>query len=65
MMETGHVGVLTFIDYGNWPSLRTHLRFGFKPVREVLVLRIFGKLLSRACQSAGPIESQLAGAPVR
>jgi GNAT superfamily N-acetyltransferase len=48
MMESGHSGVLTFIDYGNWPSLRTHLRFGFRPVSEVFVLRILGKLVSRA-----------------
>ena len=47
MIESGHIGVLTFVDYGNWPSLRTHLRFGFKPASEVFVLRILGKLLSR------------------
>ena len=47
MMQTGQTGVLTFIDFGNWPSLRTHLRFGFQPVNEVLVLRILGVLLTR------------------
>jgi GNAT superfamily N-acetyltransferase len=52
MMESGHIGVLTFVDYGNWPSLRTHVRFGFKPVGEVFALRILGKLLSRASQAA-------------
>lgn len=46
MRETGHIGVLTFIDYGNWPSLRTHLRFGFGPDTEVFVIKILGKLVS-------------------
>jgi len=50
MPETGHVGVLTFIDYGNWPSLRTHLRFGFKPDTEVLVIKILGRLVSSASE---------------
>jgi GNAT superfamily N-acetyltransferase len=48
MIETGITGVLTFIDYGNWPSLRTHLRFGFTPGTEVLVVKILGKLLAAA-----------------
>lgn len=48
MIETGNTGVLTFIDYGNWPSLRTHLRFGFTPGAEVLVVKILGKLLAAA-----------------
>jgi GNAT superfamily N-acetyltransferase len=48
MLETGHTGVLTFIDYGNWPSLRTHLRFGFKPDTEILVIKILGKLVAAA-----------------
>ena len=48
MQKTGQVGVLTFIDYGNWPSLRTHLRFGFKPDTEVFVIKILGKLVSSA-----------------
>jgi GNAT superfamily N-acetyltransferase len=46
MRETGHIGVLTFVDYGNWPSLRTHLRFGFQPDTEVFVMKILGKLVS-------------------
>ncbi|HEX7796916.1 MAG TPA: GNAT family N-acetyltransferase [Vicinamibacterales bacterium] len=54
MRETGHTGVLTFVDYGNWPSLRTHLRFGFKPDTEVFVIKILGKLVSSA-QSAAAI----------
>jgi len=35
--------VLTFIEYGNAASLRTHQRFGFKPSTTVLALKIFGK----------------------
>ena len=50
MRETGHIGVLTFVDYGNWPSLRTHLRFGFQPDTEVFVMKILGKLVSSASE---------------
>ena len=64
MMAAGKIGVLTFIDFGNWPSLRTHLRFGFTPDREVFVLKIVGKLLSRTSAPAGHAASQLAGVPV-
>jgi hypothetical protein len=42
MSELGKARVLTFVEYGNWPSLRAHLRFGFKPSRRVLALRILG-----------------------
>jgi GNAT superfamily N-acetyltransferase len=35
-------GVLTFVEYGNSPSLRTHLRFGFAPSKRVLALKILG-----------------------
>jgi GNAT superfamily N-acetyltransferase len=70
MMQTGHAGVLTFIDYGNWPSLRTHLRFGFQPVHEVLVLRILGLLLTRganprASTSEIPALNGLLAGPVK
>lgn len=64
MIQTGNVGVLTFIDYGNWPSLRTHLRFGFKPDTEVFVLKIMGKLLSRTSTVPRHVASPLAGVPV-
>jgi GNAT superfamily N-acetyltransferase len=46
MVETGKRGVLTFVDYGNWPSLRTHLRFGFRPDSEVLVVKVLGRTMS-------------------
>ena len=29
MTAAGKRGVLTFVEHGNWPSLRTHIRFGF------------------------------------
>lgn len=48
MAEAGRTGVLTFVDYGNWPSLRTHVRFGFMPDTEVLAVKVFGKLFLRA-----------------
>jgi GNAT superfamily N-acetyltransferase len=47
MATHGKRGVLTFVDYGNWPSLRTHLRFGFQPTESVLALRIIGLKLFR------------------
>lgn len=65
MREARNIGVLTFIEYGNWPSLRTHTRFGFKPDTEVFVVKIAGKLLSRTSAPARHIESPLAGMPAR
>jgi GNAT superfamily N-acetyltransferase len=46
MVESGKRGVLTFIDYGNWPSLKTHLRFGFKPDATVLALKVLAWTIS-------------------
>jgi GNAT superfamily N-acetyltransferase len=46
MIESQCAGVLTFVDYGNWSSLRTHLRFGFSPEKEVLALKVMGKLFT-------------------
>jgi len=43
MLRTGKRGVLTFVDYGNWASHRTHLRFGFRPFDTVLVVKLFGR----------------------
>lgn len=53
MMACGKRGVLTFVDYGNWPSLRTHLRFGFQPTTSVLALRIIGVRLFRTVRAIG------------
>jgi GNAT superfamily N-acetyltransferase len=53
MAAQGKHGVLTFVDYGNWPSLRTHLRFGFQPTGSVLALRIAGVTLFRKMRAVG------------
>lgn len=53
MTACGKQGVLTFVDYGNWPSLRTHLRFGFQPTETVLALRIMGLRLFRKARAIG------------
>jgi GNAT superfamily N-acetyltransferase len=42
MMECDKRGVLTFVDYGNWASMRTHLRFGFEPSGNILAFRMIG-----------------------
>ena len=46
MVASGKRGVLTFVDYGNLPSLRTHLRFGFKPATTVLAMNVLGWLMT-------------------
>jgi hypothetical protein len=46
MTESGRRGVLTFVDYGNWPSLRTHLRFGFTPAATILVVKVLGRVVT-------------------
>jgi GNAT superfamily N-acetyltransferase len=53
MAARGRLGVITFVDYGNWPSLRTHLRFGFQPTESVLALRIAGLRLFRKMRAIG------------
>jgi GNAT superfamily N-acetyltransferase len=53
MASRGKHGVLTFVDFGNWPSLRTHLRFGFEPTETVLALRVLGFRLFRKMQAIG------------
>jgi GNAT superfamily N-acetyltransferase len=53
MAARGKRGVLTFVDYGNRPSLRTHLRFGFQPTESVLALRIIGLRLFRKMRAIG------------
>jgi GNAT superfamily N-acetyltransferase len=61
MIADGGTGILTFVEFGNVPSLRTHLRFGFKPARDVLVIKICGKLLARETNPP-MLESQFADA---
>jgi GNAT superfamily N-acetyltransferase len=53
MAATGKQGVLTFVDYGNWPSLRTHLRFGFQPTESIVALRVIGMRLFRKARAVG------------
>lgn len=47
MTATGKLGVLTFVEDGNLPSLRTHLRFGFRRAETVLAMRVMGLRLFR------------------
>ena len=54
MTAGGKQGVLTFVDYGNWPSLRTHLRFGFEPTENVVALRVMGLRMFRRARAMGP-----------
>ncbi|HYX69843.1 MAG TPA: hypothetical protein VE825_11965 [Terriglobales bacterium] len=35
--------ILTMVDHGNRLSMGTHLRFGYRPLRSVLVTKVFGK----------------------
>ncbi len=51
MRETGKRGVLTFVDYGNWPSLRTHMRFGLEPAETVLALNVLGVKMFRTVKT--------------
>ena len=39
-------GVLTFVDYGNWASLGTHVRFGFKAGASVLAMKVLGWMIT-------------------
>ncbi len=57
MAARGKRGVLTFVDYGNWPSLRTHLRFGFRPTEDVIALRIISRRAGapRRLQRVSPV----------
>jgi hypothetical protein len=48
MGATDKRGVLTFVEDGNLPSLRTHLRFGFRPANTVLAMKILGMSLFRS-----------------
>jgi len=56
MTTTGKVGVLTFVEDGNLPSLRTHLRFGFKPAQTVLVARVLGLRLFQKVSTPMPAD---------
>jgi hypothetical protein len=60
MIESGKRGVLTFVDYGNWPSLKTHARFGFRPDTTVLAVKILRWTFSRNVDAAAvPLQRDL------
>lgn len=46
-LRMGRQKIRVFVDYGNNPSLKAHLRFGYVIVSQVLVVRGFGKTFSR------------------
>src|SRR5207244_3808888 len=46
MAASGKRGVLTFVDYGNWASLGTHVRFGFKTGASVLAMKVLGWMIT-------------------
>ena len=54
MIAAGKVGVLTFVEDGNLPSLRTHLRFGFRPAETVLVVKVLGLKFFRTLRAPSP-----------
>ncbi len=69
MQRLNREKVLSMVDYGNWMSMNTHLRFGYKPFRRVLVVKVFGKsfFLTRALrpeQAALPRKTPLVDEPV-
>ena len=61
MKASGKRCVLTFVDYGNWVSLRRHLRFGLQPTESVLTFKVMGVKLFRTVQAVGPAASSVAG----
>lgn len=46
--------IITMVDGGNRLSMSTHLRFGFKVVRKVMVLKLFGKSIFWEKQVGSP-----------
>src|SRR5439155_5745082 len=54
MIATGKRGVLTFVEDGNLPSLRTHLRFGFRPAETVLAVNVMGVKFFRTSSTPMP-----------
>jgi hypothetical protein len=43
MTAAGKHCVLTFVDYGNDASLRTHQRFGFTPAETIVAVKLLGR----------------------
>jgi len=54
MVATRKRGVLTFVEDGNLPSLRTHLRFGFRPAETVLAVNVLGVKFFRTSSTPMP-----------
>jgi L-amino acid N-acyltransferase YncA len=54
MLATDKQRVLTFIEYGNAASLRTHQRFGFKASKTVLAVKVLGKSFFREAAADPP-----------
>jgi len=47
MAANGKQQIVTFVEDGNVASWRTHLRFGFFPVEDVLAMKLFGRRIFR------------------
>ena len=56
-MGARQAGVLTFVDYGNLASLRTHLRFGFEPSSTVFAVKAFGRTFFKRRNLSNPSRS--------
>ena len=54
MIATNKRGILTFVEDGNLPSLRTHLRFGFRPAETVLAVNMMGVKFFRTSSTPMP-----------
>ena len=59
MIATNKRGILTFVEDGNLPSLRTHLRFGFRPAETVLAVKVMGVKFFRT--SSTPLPASVTG----
>jgi L-amino acid N-acyltransferase YncA len=66
MLATDKHWVLTFVDYGNDASLRTHQRFGFKRAQTIVAVKVLGRsfFFSEASRdSRAPRRRNTAAAP--
>ena len=43
MRQSSRNAAISMVDYGNWLSMNTHIRFGFRPFKSVYVVNIIGK----------------------
>ena len=42
MKKSGRVSIITMVEYGNFISMNTHIRFGFTPLRVVRIIKVLG-----------------------